>query len=64
MTSKMLKFMNSQKTQKSKYFDNDIFLYRQIKKFHSLYIKDYNIGKNSFLVEVTSKDLKSKEKNI
>lgn len=56
--------MNSQKTQKSKFFDNDIFLYRQIKKFHSLYIKDYNIGKNSFLVEVTSKDLKSKEKNI
>ena len=42
-TSQIFKFVNSQKTQKSKYLENEILLHRQIKKTYSLYIKDYNM---------------------
>ena len=42
-TLQIFKFVNSQKTQKSKYLENEILLHRQIKKTYSLYIKDYNM---------------------
>ena len=52
MTSQILKFVNSPKTQKTKYLKNKT-LSVQIKKNNLLNIKGYDLAKNSFLAEVT-----------
>ena len=54
MMSQILKLVDSSKTQKSNFFDNEAF-FLQIKKIPILCIIGYNMVKNSFLVEVTSK---------
>ena len=54
MMSQILKLVDSSKTQKSNFFDNEAF-FLQIKKVPILCIIGYNMVKNSFLVEVTSK---------
>ena len=52
MTSQILKFVDSPKTQKFKFFENDTLLSIQRKKS---FIKCHNIAKNSFLPEVIFK---------
>ena len=51
LTSQILKFADSFKTQKCKYLENETY-FLQIKKNHSLYIKCCNMSKNKFLAEV------------
>ena len=55
MTSQILKFKDSSKTQKTKYLEKKTIFFLQIKKNYSLYIKSYNIAKKNFIAEVTVK---------
>ena len=62
MTSYILKFVGSPKTQKSKYLENETLFLFQIKKLHSLlYIKGCNMAKNNFVVQETFKMVKQKQ---
>ena len=49
MASQILKLVDSTKTQKTKYLQNETFLL-QMKKNHSLSVKDYNMAKNMVTV--------------
>ena len=53
MTSQILEFADSWKTQKSKYLKNKTQFFRLVKKFTSCTSKGYIIAKNSFLAKVT-----------
>ena len=55
MTSQILKFVDSPKTQKTKYFGEKIFFLHIF--IHSLFIKGYNFPKNGFLAEVTFNEM-------
>ena len=52
MTSQILKFMDSWKTQKSKYLEHKIKFFCQLKKIINCTLRVY-FSKNSFLVGVT-----------
>ena len=52
MTSQILKFVDSWKTQKSKYLENKILFFLK-QKIYPLDIKDYIMAKNNLLVEVS-----------
>ena len=49
VTPKILKFVDSSKPKKSKHIAEETFFFSSNKKKHLLYIKGYNIAKNSFL---------------
>ena len=58
VTSQILKFVNFTKIQKSKNLENETFFFSpQIKKIIKLHTKCCFMAKNSFVAEVTFKDI-------
>ena len=69
MTSQILNSVDFTKTQRSRYLENEILFFLQIKKL-LLFIKGHFVAKNSFVAEVTFKyhslvleEAKTKHKN-
>ena len=57
MTSQILKSVGFPKTQKSRYLKNETLFFLQIKKFINCTLKRCFMTKNSFVAEVTFKQL-------
>ena len=55
MTSQILKFADSWKTQKSKYLENEMQFFPVVKKFINYTLRAILSTKNSFLAELTFK---------
>ena len=55
MTSQILKSMDFAKTQKSRYLENEILFFRQIKKFINYTLRATFFATNSFVAEVNFK---------
>ena len=64
MMPQILKFVDFTKTQKSRFLENEILSFLQIKKFINYILQGYFTAKNGFLVEVIFKEQATRLQNV